>query len=228
MNGRLSIGEILRDAWALYRGDLFVLTAVPFVGNLAIYFVGLAMQGFSGNGLWLDLVFGPVIVAVTIVLARDASAGLRHPFAQTMALVMRQFARLVLLSFAAALVTGLGLVLLVVPGLYAAAVLLTYVPLVLFADAGWGALAASYRLSRSQAWPLVGLILVLIAAVVVAMFTIGALVAALQGAVDAPILWRGVLLLMSAAITGVYACVVYVVYDRLAGAPRPDVAEVFR
>ena len=57
----------------------------------------------------------------------------------------------------------------------------------------------------------------------------GALFGVLQGALDAPILWTGIIMLVSAAITGFYACLTIEVYvavtgDRAGGGPE----EVFR
>ena len=122
-------------------------------------------------------------------------------------MVTPHFGKLVLLSLAAALITALGMVLLIVPGLYAAAVLTAYVPMILFANAGWGALRESYEACKPHAWQLVGLILILAAIILVAFGLGGAAVGALQQVVNAPILWGGLMMLVSGAFTGFYACV---------------------
>ena len=163
------------------------------------------------------MLFGPIIAAVAVVLARDAQAGRRRPLAETVSFVMSHFGKLVLLSLAAAFITLVGMVLLILPGLYAAGVLTIYVPMLLFANAGWGALRASYEACKPHAWPLVGLILILAVIVLVAFGLGGALVGALQGAVDAPILWGGLIMLVSAAFTGFYACVTMEVYVAVTG-----------
>ena len=224
----ITAGALIQSAWALFQRDMFVLVAVPFLANLLVQGMALAFEQITGSvSLFMDLVFGPVILGIVLCLVRDADAGIRRPFAETWAEVSPYTMQLILLSLAAALITAIGLVLLIVPGLYAAAVLLVHVPLLMFGGAGWGALKESYALSKPHAWRLVGLILIIAGLLLAILLVLGGVVAALQAALPAPILWGGIMLVASGAFTGFYGCILYVLYTALGGGSR-DVSAVFR
>jgi len=219
---------LMGDAWALYRSDFFVLTAVPFLGNLLIEALSLILAASGASvTIGFNLIFGPVIAAIVIVLARDAEQQRRVPFPDTLAVVMPHFSRLVILSVIAAILAALGLFLLIVPGLYITAVLMIHVPLILFKDAGWQALQRSFELSKPHAWQLVLVLLMLVVIVFVLIGIGGAIVGALQTAIDAPLIWTAVLGFLSAILTGGYACLVYVTYQTIFG-DGDNVDEVFQ
>ena len=223
--------EIVKSAWALYRKDSFVLTAVPFLGNLLVWMAGFALASAGVRTNVLDLLFGPVILGLTVLLARDVLEGRGRPLAENIALVQANFGPLVLLSLASALMVAIGLVLLIVPGLYIGAVLLAHVPFILFDGARWSALRQSYEASLPHAWTLVRLMLMLTVAVLVAIFGLGIVIALLLMILPflsgATILLEGLGMFASSVLIGVYSCALLYVYLNVTGKQTPDVSRVF-
>ncbi len=224
--GAIEPTALLGEALSLVAAHALPLAGVGFLAHLALSAL-MALTGVSATQweLWASLAVGPLIGAVLQLMAADALDGRAPRLAPHVARVRDRAVLLILVSAAAGVATGAGLMAFVVPGLYIAAALLIVTPLVLFEDMGFDALVTSWESARGQVWRLVGLLL--LAGVV----ALGALVPALLvwsmlgGALGMPILADGVMAAFSGAVSAAMAAMTVLVHRRLRGGPAG--AQVF-
>ncbi|MEM8657089.1 MAG: hypothetical protein AAGF22_03250, partial [Pseudomonadota bacterium] len=140
-------GRLFFSALRVWRDNLLVLTGLAFLMNLALYAVGLVLLTVLGlNSTFLDLIFGPLIGAILMLVAADVVAGQQVDLRAHVNRVSALFAPLVILSLAVAFLAVIGLMALIIPGLYVVAVFIAVTPLILFENAGWDALRRSFEL----------------------------------------------------------------------------------
>ncbi|MEO1314351.1 MAG: hypothetical protein AAFV27_10810, partial [Pseudomonadota bacterium] len=153
-------GRLFFSALRVWRDNLLVLTGLAFLMNLALYAVGLVLLTVLGlNSTFLDLIFGPLIGAILMLVAADVVAGQQVDLRAHINRVSALFAPLVILSLAVAFLAVIGLMALIIPGLYVVAVFIAVTPLILFENAGWDALRRSFELCKSHVLPIIGVLL---------------------------------------------------------------------
>jgi hypothetical protein len=107
---------------------------------------------------FLSVPLGLLALALMVSVARDHDTlSLR----QHVDRVLRRLLPLIVLGLAISIASGLGLMLLVVPGLYVMARYQVWLPCLLFEDLGYGALGRAEALTQGHRWPLVGALLIL-------------------------------------------------------------------
>jgi hypothetical protein len=154
---RVDIGDCIRRGWQLVKGDFWLLAAaaavtfiiigcagaVPFVGGL----VGLVINGPLLGGLYL--VFLRRIRGVAATLG-DAFAGFSLAFAQ-----------LLLAHLVSALLTTIGLLFCLIPGIYLSVAWIFALPLVIDKKLDfWAAMELSRKVVTKHWWVIFGLMLV--------------------------------------------------------------------
>ncbi|MBL4557927.1 MAG: hypothetical protein JKP98_15080 [Rhodobacteraceae bacterium] len=100
-------------------------------------------------------------VAVTVLLAYDAKLGRPLRMRGYIGAALSVIVPLFLVSLLVQILIGLGILALVVPGLWLIAVFSVVVPAVVIERAGSGALARSAELTRGYRWPILGLFLIM-------------------------------------------------------------------
>ncbi|MBI3456358.1 MAG: hypothetical protein HY002_11290 [Candidatus Rokubacteria bacterium] len=155
---------------------MFVLTLLFVVTAGAGVVVGGIAGGLFAGGLAFMLVtlIGGILTlvasGVTIVMARDALARREPSMGEALGTVMDRLADVLVASILVMVIVGIGMVLLVIPGIVAAIFLMFALPAVLLDGTGAvDALKRSTTLVKDNLGPVVGLIVGWIVAVIVVM-----------------------------------------------------------
>lgn len=139
-----------------------------------------AMAGFDPLGQAVALLIALVAYAVTtaalVLVTLDTKADGGRPAAVYLAGSVQFIGPVLIAAFAVGLAVSVGLLLFVVPGLWAAALLSVAMPVVVLEGKGLSALGRSAELTRDYRWPIVGLYLVIVAASILVAIVLGLLV----------------------------------------------------
>lgn len=145
---------------------VFVLTLVLLGGAAALFLVGGVaggVVGAVGAGLLFVVVSGVlslVASGVVIVMARDALAGRDPALGDAVGTVMGRLVDVLVASVIAMIVVGVGMLLLVLPGIVAGFFLIFTLPAVLLdGDSGVDALKRSFGVVKANLRPVVGLVI---------------------------------------------------------------------
>lgn len=218
--GRL-ISDTVRLGFAALR-PLFLIAFVPAL--LSALVAGLAgpgsedpLAGPTAADLWaglIDLVLGTLATGVLCLGALDVLLGKSHGFGQYLSQASRHFVALLVFGLVLSVAIAIGMIFLILPGIYVAARYLPYVVTTVFEDRGWQGTNRAEQLTAGYRWPLVGTLL-----------TFGVLLIAFFMAVGIPVSVMGASLgllpaiLISAALTAftyiIFAAFSAVVYVRL-------------
>ncbi|PZQ49829.1 MAG: hypothetical protein DI556_10220 [Rhodovulum sulfidophilum] len=230
------VGRVIQQTFALFFARFSTLFPMAFVPALALTLLSLASPGFApppvpvesgadvaaalpempSFGAFVTGVLGTVlsffVVGFLCLVALDAVIGRSHTVGQYARQAARHILPIGVLGFLVAILTGIGALLLVVPGLYVAARFLPWVEAVVFEDAGWRGLGRAQELTEGYRWPLVGAVLAMMAVIVaLAMFASAALFAT-QGSFLLALLVES---LISAVFYMLFAIFTALVYARL-------------
>jgi hypothetical protein len=169
----VQIGAVLGEAWSLYKRFFgrFFLTAVVVFAVLDL--LSAAANSASGDG-WVSGVLWGIVAAVvgvvgyfwvqaalvaTVEDVRDGRAD--RSIGETYQAVRPQLLTATLAGILAALGVGLGLVLLIVPGLYLLTIWSMLIPVIVLERRSIGeAFGRSQEIVRGNWWPMFGLILI--------------------------------------------------------------------
>lgn len=226
MERKLSVGDSLGEAFSTYRDQAGVLLPVAFW-----LFLGVAiLEGLLGESLavltvaLLTLVLAFLYQGMVVSLVRDVQDGRRDNSVKELAgSVLPVLMPLIGAGLLTVIGIVLGLVLLVVPGLYLLTIWAVTAPVIVVERRGvFDALGRSRQLVRGNGWPVLG--------TVAAAFLIGILVAAVLSAAAAAIsddpIMDVVLYALSSTVTApIEALVAAVLYFRLLEIERRSPAE---
>ena len=201
----LSIGEILDSAIRLYRGTatslwrivLIVIVPVAIVEQLAVA-ASLPSDSYvrngslytpagtvGGLGVFVQLALGLLAVmvlngALAICLV-DAYIGNRIDWRASLRAAVDRLGPLIWLALLYGLLTVIGFILFVIPGIYVVVVWCVAVPALMFEQIGAiGALARSSELTRGRWWATFGALLAAIVLLTVVLFGIGLIFGAIE------------------------------------------------
>ena len=196
----LGAGSIVSESFSILFGNIVavvVISAVPvFLGiMLSAALVGLPVAlgvqdpnffepgagvGFAASTLVNVLVYG-VVIAGLVQLAYDAKLGRPHKIAQYFSAAIATILPNVVQMLIVGILVGIGLVLLVIPGIWVMAVFAVVVPALVIERVGFGAMGRSRFLTKDYRWPIFGTyILVWICAMLLnfaAIFLVGLFIA---------------------------------------------------
>ena len=226
MNPPLGVTAIIAQTFRLLFANLGMLFPLAFVPALVVALLGWATApaaplpgadpAIPDVPTAMELVFALVaaligffIMGFMSLASLDAVLGKRHTVSEYTAQTLRHLLPIVVLGILLSIGVGIGLVFLLVPGLYLAARFLPWIQAVVFENAGWSGLARASELTEGYRWPLVGALLAMSVVVV----AISLLIAVLT-------VGGGLLaVLVNAVISGVYYALISVftalVYARL-------------
>ena len=156
--GRLISGTV-RLSIASLR-PLFLIAFLPALLSAAVAGMagpGAAAEGPTGPGLWagvIDLVLGTLVAGVLCLGALDVRLGKRHGFDAYLRQAARHFLPLLVFGLVLSIAIGIGIVFLILPGLYVAGRYMPYVVTTVFEDRGWQGTNRAEELTQGYRWPL--------------------------------------------------------------------------
>lgn len=234
----LGIGDIIQRSFALLFANFSTIFPMAFVPSLALAALNLAATAMSpppvpletGAGDVADIaaampqmpgfgalflgmvgtVLGFFVVGFLCLVALDAVIGRRHTVAEYARQSARHLLPIGVLGFLIAVMTGLGLVLLIVPGLYIAARFLPWVEAVVFENTGWRGLGRAQDLTEGYRWPLVGAVLAMVAVIVVLMLLASGALYAVENVLVLALLVEAVVSAIYYALFAIFTALVYV------------------
>lgn len=112
-----------------------------------------------GAAALLGMIVYAIVQAVLTLAAYDAATEQPTRVGSYFGAVFRNIVPLLIVSVLSAIAIYIGLALLIVPGLWLAAVLSVVVPVIVIEGAGFGAFGRSARLTKEYRWPIVGLLI---------------------------------------------------------------------
>lgn len=165
MDSKVSVGETLRETFAIYRSHAGVLLPVAFW----LFLVAGIVEALTSDllalfwiGTIVSLTVGILYQGIVVGLVQDLRDGRRDSSAgDLMRSVLPVFWPLLGASFLTALGIGGGLILLVVPGIYLLTVWAVVAPVIVIERRRvTEALGRSRQLVRDNGWPVLGAVLV--------------------------------------------------------------------
>ena len=217
MNKKLDVGDTLNEVFSVYRDNAGVLLPVAFW----LFLVVAILNGIAGSSLVLLLVSSVVGIAAgtlyqgTVVnLVRDVQDGRRDFSAGELLSSATPFILpLVGAGILAGIAIGIGLFLLLVPGLFLLTIWAVIAPVIVVEKSPvLAAFGRSRELVKGNGWPVFGAIVVAFVIVIIGGLIFGAIAAAIA---DGPLL-RIVFSALASTITApVSALVAAVIYFRL-------------
>jgi hypothetical protein len=224
----MDIGAVLGEAWSLYKRFLlqFFLTALVVFAVLDL--LSAVVDSVSGDGFLAILFWSIVALTIGIVgyfwiqgalveLVRDVRDGRADStIAQTYAAVRPRLPALIVSGVLAALGIGLGLILLIVPGLFLLTIWSMLVPVIVLEGRSAGeAFTRSREIVRGHGWPVFGLLVITFLIVGIASSIVRAVFSPLPDFLDA---WLGSLVAHSLTVPFAAAALT-TAYFRLTGGP---------
>jgi hypothetical protein len=217
MNQKLSVGDTLSEVFSIYRDNAGVLLPVAFW----LFLIVAILDGIAGSSLFLLLVSAVVGIAAgtlyqgTVVnLVRDVQDGRRDFSAGELLRSATPFILpLIGAGILAGIAIGIGLFLLLVPGLFLLTIWAVIAPVIVVEKSPvMAAFGRSRELVRGNGWDVFGAIVVAFLIVIVGGLVFGAIAASIA---DGPLL-RIVFSALASTITApISALVAAVIYYRL-------------
>lgn len=235
----VDIGAILSEAWGLYTRFFVRFVVVAGVVFLALGAVSTIIEQSAGDNDAGAVVASLVALAVSIigyfwiqgvlvVLAADVRDGVPdHTFGELFERVRPRLGSLIVAGVLAGIGIAVGLLLLIVPGLYLLTRWSMIAPALLLENlSATESFTRSHELVRGRAWPVFGLLILLFVINVLVGGVIVGLASGVSGGFFAT--WIGTAL-ANTLVTPFIAIATTVVYFRLAGdaSPRELVGETF-
>lgn len=192
----LGVGKIISESFSILFSNFVKVLILGFIGSFAGFLVNGLFLGFETalgvpdpeafadpsavlTGSLLSLVIGMavygIIIAMLIQLAYDAKLGRNGSLREYFTSALPPLFAIVVLSLVVAILAGLGMIALVVGGLWVYAVFYVFVPAAVIERTGFGSLGRSAGLTKEYRWPIVGLFLVMAIIIMVISFALTAL-----------------------------------------------------
>ncbi len=169
----LSVGEILDVSFSLYRRHFGPLVMVALICSGLPFLLSVFLE--SAGGILANpiltlvyyaffMVMSSLATAATVYIVSESYLGRPLGAGAALARSVPLLVRLIICSLLVALVVGIGLVLLLIPGIIlVCGLLLSFPALVLEPDSTpTGAMARSWALTRGSRWRMFGLILTMV------------------------------------------------------------------
>ena len=220
------LSGVLGEAWQLYRKFAAHLLAIAFVIYLAAAIVAvlLSLAGLIGSFLALIVeLFAGFLLQATLVKAvqdvRDGRADLS--LGETVSAATPYIWSVAGASILAGISITIGLLLLIVPGLWLITIWAVIIPVIVIERSGaLKSFGRSRQLVRGHGWHVFGTLVLMFIILIVVDIVLGLIFLAL------PRIWRdGLSTIISGTLIAPFiALVVTLIYYRLVGAPGPGAA----
>lgn len=225
MTNKVDVGAVLGRVFSIYGEQAAVLLPVAF----ALFLIVGVVQGLLAGPLLIlaavvSLVAGTLYTGMVVKLVEDVEDGRRdHSAGELLSSAAPVIAPLILAGLVVGLLVAVGLILLIVPGLYLLTIFAVVSPVIVVERLGvFEALGRSRALVRGNGWAVFGVILV----VFLISFVIGGIIGGIGAAIGGTA-GRIVLQVLANTVTApIGALVAGVLYFTLRGAatPAPDAA----
>jgi hypothetical protein len=213
------LSGVLDEAWRMYKAHARHLLTIAFVIYLvaAVIAALLALAGTFGAllGGLVAIIAAFLLQAALVKAVQDVRDGrVDMSIGETVSAATPYLGSVALASILAGIAITVGLILVIVPGLYLITIWAVIVPVIVIE--GSGALASfgrSYQLVRGRGWHVFGTLVLVFVILLVVQFLLGLVFLAL------PHVWRsGLSSIISGTLVAPFiALVVTLVYYRLAG-----------
>jgi hypothetical protein len=214
MDGKVRVGETLRETFAIYRDNVGVLLPVAFW----LYLFSGIVEALTHNVLalfWLAPIVSLTVVTfyqgMVIGLVQDVRDGRRERSVKDlMRSVLPVFWRLLGAAFVAVLGIAGGFILLVAPGLYLLAMWAVVAPVIVVERSEvFEGLGRSRHLVRGNGWPVLGAVLVGFLIAIVASLGLNHLAGAIFEGEIVHLVFRVLAQTVAAPISALVASVLY-------------------
>ena len=192
----LGVGEIISSSFSIFFGNLEKVMLLGFLGAFVGYIVNGLLLGFdvamgvgevdptAGGSFFfgiivsniVNLVIYGIVTGLLILVAYDAKLGRSHSLSEYMQRAIPALLPIVVLSFVTGILTAVGLVALIVGGLWVYAVFYVTAPVAVIEQGGFGSMGRSAELTKEYRWPIVGLFVLVAILTVVITFVAGAVI----------------------------------------------------
>ncbi|HEY3955175.1 MAG TPA: hypothetical protein VGM53_17545 [Streptosporangiaceae bacterium] len=218
------LSGVLTEAWQMYRAHAWHLLAIAFVVYAATAVIAglLGLAGVAGAILaWIVEIFAAFLLQAALVKAvqdvRDGRADLS--IGETVSAAMPSLWPVAAASILAGIGIGIGLFLIIIPGLWLITIWAVIIPVIVIERSGaLDSFGRSRQLVRGHGWHVLGTLVLVFVIMIVADIVLGFVFLAL------PLVWRSGLstIISGTLIAPFLALVVTLIYYRLAptGAQR--------
>lgn len=178
----LGVGKIISESFSILFSNIVKVVILGFVGAFIGYLITGALVGFDvaagqvdpvavqdpgsffagfGVSFVITIVIYSLITAMIIQLAYDAKLGRSNSLGEYFTGALGVLLPVVILSVVVTIAMMIGMVALVLPGLWAYAVFYVFVPAAVIEKTGFNSLGRSAGLTKEYRWPIVGLFIVM-------------------------------------------------------------------
>ena len=185
------VGAALSRALDVFRAGFFkfiVLTALPMAPVLVLEIAGAQLPaseqgGLSGLSTILQYVLGALATGTCLYGAYQIMRGKPFTVGESFSAAGGRLGGLIGAEFVSAIITGIGMIFFVVPGIMAACALYVALPVVMVEKLGtFASLRRSRALTYGFRWSILGLLALFLALSLVTVAVVGAIIAALIAA----------------------------------------------
>ena len=244
----LGVGAIVQESFSILFNNFIPVLTMAFVPMLLGTLIsavltgpnvalGIAPPDFSTTGggvawglsLVSQVVFYGLATALLVQLAYDAKLGRPLQLGRYLSIAIRVAVPTAILLVISSILIGLGMLVLIIPGLWLYAVFSVVAPAVVIEGAGFGGLGRSAELTREYRWPVVGALILIGICTGIINFVAAFIVSLLAGA--GGVVMMALLSLLAALGAGLAGISVALIYARLReikeGVSVDQIASVF-
>lgn len=196
----LGVGAIVGESFSLFFGRFVVFFLLAFIPTLLSFAISTA---FFGTGMYtgamdpnemlaamtsvtgiLIMFVVPMVIyglstALIVCAAYDAKLGRPARIGQYFAIAITRAVPVMVISLIVGIMVGLGAMLLIIPGLYLAALFSVAVVVVVLETMWFGALGRSIALTKEYRWPILGALILLYLVAMILQWVLGLVAAPL-------------------------------------------------
>jgi hypothetical protein len=230
MNRRLDVGATLSEVFSIYGAQAGVLLPVAFW----LFLVVAIVNGLIGTSLVMlavalavGTIAGTLYQGTVVGLVRDVQDGRRDSSAgDLLRSAMPFILPLIGAGLLAGIAIGIGMILLIVPGLFLATIWAVIAPVIVVEGSGvGGAFGRSRELVRGNGWPVFGVIVVAFVIVLVGGLVFGAIAAGIADGPLVRIVFSALASTITAPVSALVASVLYFRLREIEGTPPPAAAD---
>ncbi|KMW60111.1 hypothetical protein AIOL_000263 [Candidatus Rhodobacter oscarellae] len=237
----LGAGSIVSESFSVLFGNLVKVVLLGFAGTLIGYLVNGATLGFDvalgidepqidlnnlagfyagiGISTVVSMVVYGLVTGIVVQLAYDAKLGRSRPLGAYFGPALAAVVPVAVLSIVVGILTTIGMIALIVGGLWVYAVFSATVPAIVIERAGFGGMGRSAGLTKGYRWPIVGTLILVWVCIFILQFVITFVLGLLAAALGTTGIGLIILLLFAGLIGalgyGLGGIVVALIYARL-------------